>query len=519
MGGMLLLATVVLPLLGALAATFGSARGSIALGSLSLLGAVALVVAVGLDGPVSATLGSPTVAGLFANSLVAVLLLLVCGVSVVVQAFARRYLRGHAEARRFFVATGLLTAATAAMVTAGTLIGLAVAWTAAGVSLCLLLGLFGHLPAAREGVRRTVWRFAIGDAALWTAVGIATVAWGNVDLRLLAAGDAELVAPSAALTAVACLLVVAAAGRSTLVPLQGWLPVTLAAPTPVSALLHAGVVNAGGILLIRLSPVFGASEIATYLAFTLGAATLVYGTSLMVTKTDVKGSLVYSTVGQMGFMVMTCGLGAYALAAFHLVAHGMYKATLFLGSGGAVQRHVSHGAAPPRLVRHGIGDTVIAIVAPAVGLIGAAALVHSHEGTGALLVFAGATGFWVTRSLLARQPGVLGRATAAVLVVVATAGYVGLLAAFSGFAAPSLTAAGDARVSIWLLVPVLVVLVGLDWLRSATPRGRVGELHRSAYVLAMTAADPGARLRTSRVNGTVARLSGRFEPRPEGSAP
>ena len=516
---MLLLATVVLPLLGALAATFGSARGSIALGSLSLLGAVALVVAVGLDGPVSATLGSPTVAGLFANSLVAVLLLLVCGVSVVVQAFARRYLRGHAEARRFFVATGLLTAATAAMVTAGTLIGLAVAWTAAGVSLCLLLGLFGHLPAAREGVRRTVWRFAIGDAALWTAVGIATVAWGNVDLRLLAAGDAELVAPSAALTAVACLLVVAAAGRSTLVPLQGWLPVTLAAPTPVSALLHAGVVNAGGILLIRLSPVFGASEIATYLAFTLGAATLVYGTSLMVTKTDVKGSLVHSTVGQMGFMVMTCGLGAYALAAFHLVAHGMYKATLFLGSGGAVQRHVSHGAAPPRLVRHGIGDTVIAIVAPAVGLIGAAALVHSHEGTGALLVFAGATGFWVTRSLLARQPGVLGRATAAVLVVVATAGYVGLLAAFSGFAAPSLTAAGDARVSIWLLVPVLVVLVGLDWLRSATPRGRVGELHRSAYVLAMTAADPAARLRTSRVNGTVARLSGRFEPRPEGSAP
>ena len=136
------------------------------------------------------------------------------------------------------------------------------------------------------------------------------------------------------------LVVVAALSRSAQFPFHRWLPATLAAPTPVSALLHAGVVNAGGILLIRLAPL-SRREVAQALTIAAGAATMVYGATIMLVKPDVKGALAHSTTAQMGFMILTCGLGLWAAAVIHLVAHGFYKSTLFLSSGSAV-------AAPPR---------------------------------------------------------------------------------------------------------------------------------------------------------------------------
>jgi len=343
----LLVTIVALPFVGALAArSAGDVRGAARIGAAvagaSFALALALTVHVAVSGPVGVTVAGEPV--LYADRVGAVLLLLVSGVSAVVQGFAGRYLLGDLRAVRFFAATGLLTGATAAMVTAATLVGLALAWTAAGAALCLLLGLYRGLPAAGEGVRRTVRAFAIGDGALWLGVVIALLAWGNPDLRSLGTVAAADPGDEVALAVVSCLLVVAAVGRSAQLPLQRWLPATLAAPTPVSALLHAGVINGGGILLVRTSALFGASAWATHFAFAIGAATTVYGTALMLTKPDIKGALAHSTMGQMGFMVMTCGLGAFAAAAFHLVAHGMYKASLFLGSGGAVQRRRAEAA-------------------------------------------------------------------------------------------------------------------------------------------------------------------------------
>ena len=251
-------ATALVALLGApvsaavMAATVGrgvpvlTARfGSLAAGSGFLL-AAGLTVSTAAGEAASAGTGVFTFT---TDQLAVAVLLLIFGVSTVAQAFAVRYLAGDARAWWFTAGASLLTAASAVMVTATTLVGIAAGWTAAGVALCLLLGTYWQLPSARDGVRRAGVAFLIGDAALWTAVGLISVRTGTVTLADLPAAQLEgVLAP-----VVAVLIVVAALSRSAQLPFHRWLPATLAAPTPVSALLHAGVVNAGGILLIRLS--------------------------------------------------------------------------------------------------------------------------------------------------------------------------------------------------------------------------------------------------------------------------
>ncbi|MBN2872813.1 MAG: NADH-quinone oxidoreductase subunit L, partial [Halothiobacillaceae bacterium] len=117
---------------------------------------------------------------------------------------------------------------------------------------------------------------------------------------------------------------------------------TMDGPTPVSALMHAGIVNAGGIIINRFAPAFVNADGVLHLLFVVGLFTAVIGSILMLTQNDIKKSLGYSTMGQMGFMIMECGVGAFSLAVFHLIAHGMFKATMFLSSGdliGDARRH------------------------------------------------------------------------------------------------------------------------------------------------------------------------------------
>ncbi|MFN8217788.1 MAG: proton-conducting transporter membrane subunit [Solirubrobacterales bacterium] len=471
-----------------------SARAALLASAVGSAAALLLAVWVGFAGPLSVAIPGPggdALPALYFDRLTSILLLLVFGVTATVQAFASRYLAGDVRAGRFFWASTLLLAATAAMVSAATLVGLALAWTLAGAALCTLLGVYAGFPDADEGVRRTRRAFAVGDGALWAAVAVALVAWGNLDLRDLGGSAAGLDPGGGALTAVACLVLVAALARSAQLPLQGWLPATLAAPTPVSALLHAGVVNAGGILLVRLAPIFGASPAATHLAFLVGAATAVYGTALMLTKPDVKGALAHSTIGQMGFMIMTCGLGAYAAAIFHLVGHGMYKASLFLGSGGAIRGRVRAAKAPPppRPARAGLGLAALSLLIPAGALALAAAIVQPHlggaDGGGVLLVFALATGAWLTRGWLRRRPGLGGFATAAALGVLAALAYVAGITAFAEFLRPALAGAGTAGVPPLAATAALVPLAGLAALRRPPRSGWWRQIAETAYVWAL----------------------------------
>jgi NAD(P)H-quinone oxidoreductase subunit 5 len=134
----------------------------------------------------------------------------------------------------------------------------------------------------------------------------------------------------------AALLVAAAMLKSAQFPFHSWLPDTLETPTPVSALMHAGVVNAGGFLIVRLSPLVAESQAALNTLALIGAFTAVFASVIMMTQSSIKKSLAWSTVAQMGFMMLQCGLGAFALAVMHLVAHSLYKAYAFLSSGSIV---------------------------------------------------------------------------------------------------------------------------------------------------------------------------------------
>ncbi|MCY7372605.1 MAG: hypothetical protein LH461_02730 [Spirochaetaceae bacterium] len=475
--------------------------------SASWLGTVVLAAAV-VEGSPVAVRGGP--AGLLVADRVAVaVLLLVFGVSAVVQGFAGRYLRGDRRLGWFCGWSGVLTSATAVMVTSSTLLALAVGWTVAGVALVALLGMYRQRADARLGVWRTAVAFAVGDAALWGAVVLAGVSWGGLQLHTSASSGlpAPVSDQGVVVPAVALLVVVAVAARCGLVPFVRWLPATLAAPTPVSALLHAGVVNAGAVLLWRTSPLIGGSPVAMYAVFTVGAATMVYGTALAGVKVDVKGALVASTTAQMGFMIMTCGLGLYALALFHMIGHGLYKATLFLGSGSAVQRQRRHHLAPPTPAPtrgRAVVGFALAVVVPALTLAAGWGWLHSGDGARTepaastvglgLLVFAWATAArlswgWTRRtcSWPALAAGALGTAVAAPVYLLAVTGFTRFVSADQ----PPSTVLAAA--SPWGVAVLGVALLGLAALRSQTGPGWLGKIRARAYVAALSAADVTAR--------------------------
>jgi NADH-quinone oxidoreductase subunit L len=148
-------------------------------------------------------------------------------------------------------------------------------------------------------------------------------------------------------TAVTLLIFIGAMGKSAQFPIHTWLPRSLYAPTPVHALLHAGIINAGGFLLNRLAPLYGLSSTTLHVVFVIGMLTAILGATMMLTQNDIKKTLGFSTIGQMGYMIMECGLGAFSLAVFHLIAHGIFKATVFLNCGNVIHKARQEPAFPP----------------------------------------------------------------------------------------------------------------------------------------------------------------------------
>ena len=275
------------------------------------------------------------------------LAILVLGLSGLIQSFAVRYLRGDLRQGWFVTTANLLTGFTVLLVCVDSVLTFAAAWVAAGAALVLLLATYPSTPLARAGVRRTGVQLSIGDTAVLLAVAVIIVtAGGDVPLDRLGSHMATLPEPVQIL--VALLLVTGALARSSQIPFHTWLPSTLSAPTPVSALMHAGVVNAGAILLLRFAPAITVHQSVMTVVFLAGAATLVYASAVRMVKPDVKGRLVFSTMAQMGFMVMACGLGAFAAAIFHLIAHSLFKSTLFLGAGMGVREHAASRDLPVR---------------------------------------------------------------------------------------------------------------------------------------------------------------------------
>ncbi len=275
------------------------------------------------------------------DPLAALMAWVIAGISLIVHAYSVRYMAEEPGLTRYYILLDLLVAALYAMVLAGDLLTLLVAWNLIGILLFFLLGQNLASPAASRYAGWSLLTYRLGDLPLILAVALLFQAFGTFDLGAISAAlqaepDRTTFGGYPLAEVVAMLVSVSAFARSAQFLLHAWLPYSMEGPTPLSALMHAGIVNAGGFLVNRFAPVFiHTSDVLPWL-FLVGLATALAGSILMLGQNDIKKSLGYSTMGQMGFMIMECGVGAFSLAIYHLIAHGIFKGTLFMGAGGII---------------------------------------------------------------------------------------------------------------------------------------------------------------------------------------
>jgi len=273
----------------------------------------------------------------YINSVTVIMLLLVSFVGAIVSRYARNYLDGEFNQGRFHKWLSLTLAAILALIISGNLLMFSLAWIATSLCLHQLLMFYKERPAAVLAAHKKFVASRIGDISLLTAIFLIGSTLNTLEFeqmfQVMATLEGHL---PTTLHWAAVMIVISAALKSAQFPFHGWLIQVMEAPTPVSALLHAGIVNAGAFLVIRMSPVMSHSATALGLLAVIGLITLALASLVMLTQTSVKVSLAWSTTAQMGFMLLECGLGLYSLAMLHLVAHSLYKAHAFLASGSSV---------------------------------------------------------------------------------------------------------------------------------------------------------------------------------------
>jgi len=271
---------------------------------------------------------------------------IILGISLIVHLYSVRYMAEEDGYDRFFILLDLMTAALLFMVFAGDLISLVIAWYLVGVLLYFLLGQDTRSHIAYRFAFWTLITYRLGDLPLIFAAALLYNAYDTWSLVIIFEQirdnpHAHQFMGYSLTHVVAVLIGLAAFARSAQFLLHTWLPYTMDGPTPVSALMHAGIVNAGGFLINRFAPVFVHSGDVLIGIFIVGLVTAILGSMLMLTQNDIKKALGYSTMGQMGFMIMECGIGAFSLAIYHMFAHGVFKGTMFL-SAGSVINHARH---------------------------------------------------------------------------------------------------------------------------------------------------------------------------------
>ncbi|WP_461832525.1 proton-conducting transporter transmembrane domain-containing protein [Aquifex sp.] len=257
-------------------------------------------------------------------------------VSSVVHKYAENYMKDDEGYRRFYFLLDLMTANLILLVISGNLLLLFLSWHTMGFLLTLMLN---HNYANPQAVKFANLSFIIhrlADVPLLISIVLLFKEYGTLSIPELEKIILSNQDYSFTLWIVPLLVVISAMIKSAQIPFHLWLVYSMEGPTPVSALMHAGIVNAGAFLVNRLAFTFTHENIALHLSFFVGSLTAILGSALMLLQNDVKKALGYSTVGQMGYMVMEFGIGAFALAVYHMMAHGIFKATLFLYSGNVI---------------------------------------------------------------------------------------------------------------------------------------------------------------------------------------
>ena len=305
---------------------------------------------------------SPIAVTVYYDGVACLMFALVSFVGWVICRYSIRYLDGEATQGRYFRWTALTIGAVSLMVISGNLLMFIAMWILTSLGLHQLLLHYGHRPAAK----RAAWtKFAIsriGDVALIAAMVLIYNEFKTLDFAELFAAAESLANVTPAMQAAGFLLVAGAVTKSAQFPFHTWLPQTMETPTPVSALMHAGIVNAGGYLIIRTSPLEALTPWALTTLAIIGGFTACFAAIVMLTQTSVKKSLAYSTIAQMGFMLLQCGLGAYSAAMLHILAHSLYKAYAFLSSGSVIAERAANSVTPS--LNHPVDMIKLAIVGP-----------------------------------------------------------------------------------------------------------------------------------------------------------
>jgi NAD(P)H-quinone oxidoreductase subunit 5 len=390
-----------------------------------------------------------------------VMLLLVAFVGWVVVRYATTYLDGEDGQGAF---TGWLCTTLAMvllLVQAGHLLPFVLAWIATSVGLHRLLLFYPGRAAARRAARKKSVTARAGDAALLIAAALLAWQYGTGDIAAIAAGASQAGGGPLAVTA-AAFLAVAALLKSAQFPTHGWLTEVMETPTPVSALLHAGVINGGGFLLIRFADVMLLAPGVLAVLVILGGFTAVFGGLVMLTQPTVKTSLAWSTIAQMGFMVLQCGLALFPLALLHIVAHSLYKAHAFLGSGYAVEGVAAIRRPGPVAIPSGraVGRSFLAALA-IYGLVGLAFGFESKSpqsiALGAILIFGVA--YLIAQGLADAAPRMLTQRTA-VYSLAASVAYFALQTGSEWLLAGTLPATPAPGPLEWALIVLAVFSFG-----------------------------------------------------------
>ncbi len=345
------------------------------------------------------------------DPLSAVMALVVTGVGTLIHLYSMGYMHGDRGVVRYFIYLNLFSLSMLTLVLGDNFVVMFVGWEAVGLCSYLLIGFWYERKAAAEAGKKAFIVNRVGDFCFLIALFYIYSVVGSLDFSTVFSKAPQLLGPESAAATIICLLLFAGAtGKSAQIPLYVWLPDAMEGPTPVSALIHAAtMVTAGVYMVARAHVLFELSATAMLVVAVVGALTLLMAATIALVQTDIKKVLAYSTVSQLGYMFLACGVGAFSAAIFHLMTHAFFKALLFLGAGSVIHaldgeqdiRRMGglHAALPRTSNTFMIGALAIAGVFPFAGFFSKDAILYSAmtaERGGILLWLAGAAGALMT---------------------------------------------------------------------------------------------------------------------------
>src|SRR5437660_118182 len=266
-----------------------------------------------------------------------VMLLVVTGVGALIHWYAIGYMAHDERRGRFFAYLNLFVFSMLILVLAGNFLLMYVGWELVGLCSYLLISFWFFRPSAAAAGKKAFIVTRIGDLGMFIGIFAISKVFGSLDFGTVFGAASRSPAPHFWATAIPLLLFAGAVGKSAQIPLYVWLPDAMEGPTPVSALIHAAtMVTAGVYLVARAHVLFEASHVAGVMVTGIGAATLVYAATMALTEDDIKRVLAYSTVSQLGYMFLGCGVAAFSAGIFHLMTHAFFKGLLFLAAGSVI---------------------------------------------------------------------------------------------------------------------------------------------------------------------------------------